>query len=140
MMIIGCDFHPSCQQVSWVDTETGETGEQKLVHAEGQAKQFYQQLRDPLHAQHGSGNHVLDLDDARFTGNTHLDQCPLFWPRRVTLLGEYTFNGTIYPRSASVCRSSNNEVAPEEGACDAERDEQHDRIYPRSFAEQYVFH
>ncbi len=44
MMIIGCDFHPSWQQVNWVDSETGETGEQKLVHAEGQAKTFYQQL------------------------------------------------------------------------------------------------
>jgi hypothetical protein len=31
MMTIGCDFHPSRQQVSWLDTETGETGEQKLV-------------------------------------------------------------------------------------------------------------
>jgi len=35
MMIIGCDFHPSWQQVSWLDTETGETGEQKLVQAWG---------------------------------------------------------------------------------------------------------
>ena len=33
MMIIGCDFHPSWQQVCWLDTETGETGERKLVHA-----------------------------------------------------------------------------------------------------------
>ena len=33
MMIIGCDFHPSWQQVSWLDTETGETAEKKLVHA-----------------------------------------------------------------------------------------------------------
>ena len=24
MMMIGCDFHPSSQQVSWLDTETGE--------------------------------------------------------------------------------------------------------------------
>jgi transposase len=47
MMIIGCDFHPSWQQVSWVDTETGETGEQKLVHAAGEAKTFYQQLAGP---------------------------------------------------------------------------------------------
>jgi transposase len=47
MMIIGCDFHPSWQQVSWFDTETGETGEQKLVHAPGEAKQFYQQLPAP---------------------------------------------------------------------------------------------
>ena len=44
MMIIGCDFHPSWQQVSWLDTETGETGDQKLVHAEGQAQKFYQGL------------------------------------------------------------------------------------------------
>jgi len=27
MMIIACDFHPGWQQVAWVDTETGETGE-----------------------------------------------------------------------------------------------------------------
>jgi len=47
MMIIGCDFHPSWQQVNWVDSESGETGEQKLVHAEEQAKTFYQQLPGP---------------------------------------------------------------------------------------------
>jgi hypothetical protein len=38
MMIIGCDFHPSWQQIAWLDTESGETGEQKLVHASGDAK------------------------------------------------------------------------------------------------------
>jgi hypothetical protein len=27
MIIVGCDFHPSWQQVAWVDTETGETAE-----------------------------------------------------------------------------------------------------------------
>ena len=43
MMIIGCDFHHSWQQVSCVDTETGECGERKLVHASGEAKMFYQQ-------------------------------------------------------------------------------------------------
>lgn len=47
MMIIGCDFHPSWQQVSWLDRETGETCEQKLVHAAGEAKQFYRQLSEP---------------------------------------------------------------------------------------------
>jgi len=47
MMIIGCDFHPSWQRVSWLDTETGETGERKLVHAAGEARQFYQQLGAP---------------------------------------------------------------------------------------------
>jgi len=47
MMIIGCDFHPSWQQVAWVETETGETGEQKLVHASGEAQRFYQHLPGP---------------------------------------------------------------------------------------------
>jgi transposase len=48
MIILGCDFHPSWQQVSWLDTETGETGEQQLVHAEGQAQQFYRGLSAPV--------------------------------------------------------------------------------------------
>jgi transposase len=47
MMIIGCDFHPSWQQIAWLDSETGETGERKLVHAAGDAKAFYQQLAAP---------------------------------------------------------------------------------------------
>jgi len=47
MMIIGCDFHPSWQQVSWLDTETGEVGEQKLVHGSGDAQRFYEQLAAP---------------------------------------------------------------------------------------------
>ena len=48
MMIIGCDFHPSWQQVNWLDTETGDTGERKLVHASGDAQRFYQQLATPV--------------------------------------------------------------------------------------------
>ena len=47
MMIVGCDFHPSWEQVSWLDPETGETGEQKLVHSEGDAERFYRALREP---------------------------------------------------------------------------------------------
>src|SRR5258705_796048 len=47
MMIIGCDFHPSWQQVSWLDTETGESGEQKIVHATGDGKRFYEQVAAP---------------------------------------------------------------------------------------------
>jgi Transposase len=48
MMIIGCDFHPSWQQVGWLDTESGECGERKLVHASGEAQQFYRQLAAPV--------------------------------------------------------------------------------------------
>ncbi len=47
MMIIGCDYHPSWQQVCWVDTATGETEEKKLVHAAGDAERFYRQLPGP---------------------------------------------------------------------------------------------
>ena len=47
MIILGCDFHPSWQQVNWMDTETGETGEHKLVHVEGEAQRFYQRLSGP---------------------------------------------------------------------------------------------
>lgn len=47
-MIIGCDFHPSWQQISWLNVETGEVGERKLVHASGDARQFYEQLGAPV--------------------------------------------------------------------------------------------
>ena len=46
-MIIGCDFHPSREQVAWLDTETGETGEQVLMHAPGEAEEFYRRLAAP---------------------------------------------------------------------------------------------
>ena len=38
MMIIGCDFHPSWQQVAWLDTETGESrrAEAGARHGRGQ--------------------------------------------------------------------------------------------------------
>jgi hypothetical protein len=34
MMIIGCDFHPSFQQIAFVDQETGKYGERRLNHRE----------------------------------------------------------------------------------------------------------
>jgi transposase len=43
MMIIGCDFHPSFQQIAFVDQETGEYGERRLSHRE-EAVQFYRLL------------------------------------------------------------------------------------------------
>src|SRR6201994_4551877 len=43
MLIIGCDYHPSFQQIAFVDTETGEVKEQRLVHRE-EAEQFYRDL------------------------------------------------------------------------------------------------
>jgi len=47
MMIIGSDFHPSWQQVSWLDTETGETGDRRLAQADGEAERFYRALAAP---------------------------------------------------------------------------------------------
>src|ERR1700686_2243567 len=47
MVLIGCDFHPSWQQVCWVDTETGETEEHKLVHAPGEVEKFYRRFAAP---------------------------------------------------------------------------------------------
>lgn len=47
MILIGCDFHPSWQQVCWLDSETGETGEQKLVHRLGETEKFYRRFAAP---------------------------------------------------------------------------------------------
>jgi transposase len=47
MILIGCDFHPSWQQVCWVDTETGETEELKLMHRPGEAAKFYRRFAAP---------------------------------------------------------------------------------------------
>ncbi len=47
MLIIGCDFHPSWQQVAWFNPETGETGEQKLGNGNGEAERWYRQLPVP---------------------------------------------------------------------------------------------
>jgi len=32
MLIIGCDYHPSVQQIAFIDAETGECGERRLAH------------------------------------------------------------------------------------------------------------
>jgi transposase len=44
MVLIGCDFHPSWQQVSWLNQETGETGDVKLTHEAGAVEKFYRQF------------------------------------------------------------------------------------------------
>ena len=45
MMIIGVDYHPSDQYIAFVDTETGECGERRLNHSDGEAEKFYRELR-----------------------------------------------------------------------------------------------
>jgi transposase len=44
MLIIGCDYHPSMQQIALVDTETGECGEHRLKHP-AEATKFYRELK-----------------------------------------------------------------------------------------------
>jgi transposase len=45
MLIIGCDYHPSVQQIALVDTETGDYGEHRLKHSDGEAEKFYRDLK-----------------------------------------------------------------------------------------------
>jgi transposase len=44
MIIIGVDFHPEFQQIAWLDTESGEFQEKRLLHRE-EAEKFYRALR-----------------------------------------------------------------------------------------------
>jgi transposase len=46
MKIIGCDFHPSFQQIAMVDAETGEYTERQLTPEE--ARRFYAELKGPV--------------------------------------------------------------------------------------------
>ena len=43
MLIIGCDYHPSFQQIAFVDTDTGELQERRLKQRE-EAEKFYRDL------------------------------------------------------------------------------------------------
>src|SRR5271165_4492507 len=47
MLIVGCDFHPSWQQIAVFDEETGEVNEYKLSNGDGAAEQFYRKLPAP---------------------------------------------------------------------------------------------
>jgi transposase len=40
MLIISVDYHPSFQQIAFVDTETGEFGERRLNHSDGEQRSF----------------------------------------------------------------------------------------------------
>jgi transposase len=45
MIIIGVDYHPSFQQIAFVDKETGEYSERQLNHSDGEAEKFYRDLK-----------------------------------------------------------------------------------------------
>jgi transposase len=48
MKIIGCDFHPSYQQIAMMDTDTGELTERSLLHTLGMVRQYYESLTGPV--------------------------------------------------------------------------------------------
>jgi transposase len=45
MMIIGVDYHPSFQQMAFLDQETGECGERRLNHSDGEAEKYFRDLK-----------------------------------------------------------------------------------------------
>src|ERR1700686_3639048 len=45
MLIIGVDYHPSFQEIAFLNQETGECGERQLNHGEGEAEKFYRELK-----------------------------------------------------------------------------------------------
>ena len=47
MIVIGCDFHPSFQQIAVLDMESGECEQRELMHATAEAEQFYRSLVAP---------------------------------------------------------------------------------------------
>ncbi len=44
MMTMGLDYHPSFQTIAFLMEETGEYGEQELIHSKGGAERFYRDL------------------------------------------------------------------------------------------------
>ena len=45
MLLIGVDYHPSFQQVAFLNQDTGECGELQLNHSDGEAERFYRDLQ-----------------------------------------------------------------------------------------------
>ena len=46
MIIIGCDLHTRTQQIAMLDTETGEVVEKRVEHESGEARRFYEGLKE----------------------------------------------------------------------------------------------
>ena len=60
MIIIGVDYHPSVQQIAYVDTETGETCERRLNHSDGEARHSIALLNEDRSAC-GKGSRLPDM-------------------------------------------------------------------------------
>jgi len=70
MVLIGCDFHPSWQQVSWLNLETGEAGDRELLHAPGEVEKFYRQFpAGAIIGMEATGNCQWFVDQVRGLGH-----------------------------------------------------------------------
>jgi transposase len=45
MVVIGCDYHPSVQQIAMLNTDTGDYSEHRLKHSDGEVEKFYRGLK-----------------------------------------------------------------------------------------------
>lgn len=73
MLIISCDYHPSFQQVAFVDTETGECGERKLTHKEDATSNLPSRRRSSLRgANHERGATLGVFCVCAFVGDGYL--------------------------------------------------------------------
>src|ERR1039458_6313441 len=45
MIIIGADYHPSFQEIAFLDQDTGECGERQLSHSDHEAERVYRDLK-----------------------------------------------------------------------------------------------
>jgi hypothetical protein len=45
MLVIGVDYHPSFQRISFMDHGTGECGDRRLKHSNGEGERFYKELK-----------------------------------------------------------------------------------------------
>jgi hypothetical protein len=46
LIITGEHYHPSFQQIAFMDQKTGEWGERRLNHSDGEAERFYSELKE----------------------------------------------------------------------------------------------
>jgi len=45
MWLMGVDYYPSFQQIAFCDQDTGECGERRLTHSDGEAERFYRDVK-----------------------------------------------------------------------------------------------
>ena len=81
MKYIGCDFHPSFQQIAMLDKETGELVERRLLHTQ-EARVFYEGLQGPVVVGvEASGN--MDWFESLLAHSHPVARNAVIWSRRI---------------------------------------------------------